>query len=328
MNPFERDTVVTFPARNTVGTSIVLGVAEVEVPAGPAHALIVAETPFHPVDHRWADQPADTGAVDLLAVRLPVVDCVIGAARRGTETVLLGPAIPARRGDDMWCWLVLHVVDLPAELIDRAEGAAVLLTVDSERRERLSAVHTACHLSGLAVNAALSGLWRKTVALDSLGSPDFERQALVASRLSEHGYFDTYRVGRTMRKSGFHAEGLATTVPGLAAAVCERIHRWMSTAAPVRVKAHGPGLGDPREWTCELLGKTAHVACGGTHPADLGALADIRVVAELSVEGDVLEVRGEVRTRAAGGEPGLSRLEPGLAHVTGGDECTATATPQ
>lgn len=297
MNPFERDTVATFPTGCMNGDSEVLAVVEIDASTGQ-HGLVVASTPFHPLDHRWPDQPADTGGVELLDHRLPVLDCIVGAAPRGTGDVLVGAAIPARRGDAAWCWLVVHVVELPPALAAQAVGAPVRLAVDGERRRRLSGAHTACHLSGFALNAALAGRWRKPVAADALGSPDFEHHALVASSLSELRYHDTYRIGRSLRKAGFETDGLSSVVPSLGADVRRRMLAWAATEASVRVTAVGPGLGSPRTWACDLPSGTVEVPCGGTHLTDLAGLTGVRVEASLSSAGDVLDVVGTVELRA------------------------------
>jgi alanyl-tRNA synthetase len=47
------------------------------VPVGDRHGLVVAETPFHPLDHTWPDQPADRGTIG----GLPVLDRVTAARR-------------------------------------------------------------------------------------------------------------------------------------------------------------------------------------------------------------------------------------------------------
>ncbi|MFC6023650.1 hypothetical protein ACFP2T_46795 [Plantactinospora solaniradicis] len=299
MNLFEHDTVATFPAGCLDGSSTVLAVVGIDVPAG-RHGVIVAGTPFHPLDHRWPDQPADTGIIELLGHRLPVLDCVVGAAPRGTADVLVGSAIPARRGDDAWCWLVVHVVELDPSLATWAVGASVRLTVDGKRRWDLSGAHTACHLSGFAINAALAGYWRKPVAADALGTPDFERQALVASSLSELRYHDTYRIGRSLRKAGFDTDGLPSVVPSLGVTLEKRMCDWTATAAPVRVTAAGPGLGSIRTWTCDLPSGTVRVPCGGTHLTDLAGLAGVRVEVSLSAAGDVLDVVGTVELHPVG----------------------------
>lgn len=65
--------------------------------------VITDRTPFHPVDHTWPDQPADTGTLD----GEPVVATLLGAvAADGSVTV--GSEIPARRGDDGYDWVVVR----------------------------------------------------------------------------------------------------------------------------------------------------------------------------------------------------------------------------
>ncbi|MGV9766764.1 hypothetical protein [Micromonospora tulbaghiae] len=309
MIEFAHDTVVTFPAGHTTGESEVLAVVGID-PTLSRYALVVAETPFHPVDHRWPDQPADRGTVEVLGQPVPVVDCVIGAARTGTDAVLIGRSVLARRGEDRWCWLVLHVVELSPRLATLAPGTTARLSADRERRARLSAAHTLCHLSGLALNGALSGFWRKSVTPDSLANPDFEKYTLVASVLSETGFHDTYRIGRTVRKAGFEGDRLTTELPKLAATLAGRISAWTATAAPVRVHTDGPGLGDPRAWVCTLPPGTARIACGGTHVSDLAELTVGRLDVRLSPTGDTLEVDGDVATR-------LTRRPSSASEATG-----------
>ncbi|WP_344840947.1 hypothetical protein [Nonomuraea dietziae] len=123
-----RSTVVTFPEGQVNGRSEIVG----SVPLGVRHGLVTAETPFHPLDHTWPDQPADRGTIG----GLTVVDCVTGA-RSAEGEILLGQDIPVRRGDEGWDWLVVHVTDAPLET-----GATVELAVDEAYRQSLSAPGT------------------------------------------------------------------------------------------------------------------------------------------------------------------------------------------
>ncbi|NUR83524.1 MAG: metal-dependent hydrolase, partial [Nonomuraea sp.] len=186
-------TVVTFPDGRVSGRSTIVGT----VRAGAGHGLVTAETPFHPLDHTWPDQPADRGTIG----GLPVLDCVTAAA--SDEGLFLGEEIPVRRGADGWQWLVVHVVGSPLD-----EGTQVDLEVDPAYRAALSAGHTACHLAALALNAALAPYWRKEAKQDALGNPDFDQSAITSSRIAEYGSVDVYRLGKSLRKKGFSAEGL------------------------------------------------------------------------------------------------------------------------
>ncbi|MFG1942463.1 metal-dependent hydrolase [Nonomuraea sp. NPDC048826] len=257
-------TVVTFPYGHVSGRSEIVGA----VPVGERHGLVVTETPFHPLDHTWPDQPADRGVIG----GLPVLDCVTGAREPGGE-VLLGADIPVRRGADGWDWLVVHVTETPLDL-----GAEVALEVDPGHRAALSAGHTACHLAALALNAALAGRWRKETARDRLGNPDFDQTAITASRIVPYGSVDEYRLGKSLRKKGFTADGLDPAET--ASEVAERLKTWVSADAPVRIDVPGPGLTARRTWRCALPEGEASIPCGGTHLRSTGELGEVTVTLE------------------------------------------------
>jgi alanyl-tRNA synthetase len=286
-------TIVTFPAGATSGTSRVLA-------SGP-WGLIVRETPFHPLNPRWPDQPADTGTVEIAGRTASVVDCLVGSVELGTGRLIIGADVPVPHGAEGWHWVVVHVLD---EDLSAVVGTEATLRVDSRRRHDLSIAHTARHLSGLALNATLASLWSKGVPADSLGNPNFDALALSSSAITTNGFRDTYRI-RTWSPHGgdFDAEGLEALVKGLGLAITDRIQRWLLTPAPIRVTAAGPSLADPRSWECDLPQATARVACGGTHPVDLGAIADIDVTATLSGGHTELALSGAVIGRSPGASP-------------------------
>lgn len=246
-------------------------------------ALVVAETPFHPLDHTWPDQPADTGVVRVGGVELAVVDCVTGAV--GPDgTFAVAEEIPVRRGDEEWAWLALHVLDAvpgdPADLV----GAPAELVVDAERRAALSAAHTSCHILAFALNAVLAPRWRKEVRTDSLGRPDFDNLAITRSRMDESGSRDDYRIGKSLRKKGFTADDLEADLPGIRDEVEALLAQWLKTDAEVRIEVPGPALTARRVWHCGLPDGDAHVACGGSHLGRLGELRSLAI--ELTMDGD------------------------------------------
>jgi alanyl-tRNA synthetase len=266
-------TLVTFPSGLTSGRSTIVEA----VPVGERHGLVVSETPFHPLDHTWPDQPADRGTIG----GLPVVDCLTGA-RSDTGEIFLGADIPARRGAEGWDWLVVHVTEtaLPA-------GAEVDLEVDAGFRAALCAGHTACHLAALALNAALADRWRKQTRPDSLGRPDFDQAAITSSRITPHGSVDVYRLGKSLRKKGFSAEDLDPEK--LARQVNDRLAAWVAADAPVHLEVPDRGLAARRTWHCSLPEGEASIPCGGTHVSRTGELAGI--VAELSLDDVTLTMR-------------------------------------
>jgi alanyl-tRNA synthetase len=260
-----RSTVVTFPDGRAAGRSEIVGA----VPVGDRHGLVAAETPFHPLDHTWPDQPADRGTIG----GLPVVDCVTGA-QSNTGEVFVGDAVPVRRGTEGWEWLVVHVTETPLPV-----GAEVELEVDAGFRAALSAGHTACHLAALAVNATLAGHWRKEAATDPLGHPDFDQAAIVSSRIEPYGSVDVYRLGKSLRKKGFSAEDL--DFGKVAQHANEQLAAWVAADAPVRLDVPGPGLTARRTWHCSLPEGEASIPCGGTHVGSTAELGRVEVAFEL-----------------------------------------------
>lgn len=258
---------------------------------GGDRLLVVTDrTPFHPVDPGWPDQGPDRGTLAHGDRRAEVLDCVIGAT--DGAAVFVGADIPVRRGEPGWSFVVVHV--LAAGSLDPAAGDEVTLTVDADHRAALSAGHTGCHLAALALNAALAGRWRKTPRADGLGRPDFDGAAIVSSRIEPFGSVDQYRLGRSLRKSGFDSAGLADDLPALIEAIDLTLAGWVDAAGSVRVETAGPTLTDRREWVCELPDGTARIPCGGTHVATLAKLGSVRVALELSADGQQLTMRTAV----------------------------------
>jgi alanyl-tRNA synthetase len=273
-------TQVTFPAGTVHGSSTVLAVLPLPE---DRYGVVTESTPFHPLDHTWPDQPADTGSLTVDGVDLPVLDCVTGGVSPQGE-LSLGPDIPVRRGEEGWAWLVVHVLDAPV-----AVGSPVGLRVDADRRAALSAAHTGCHLLALALNAALAPRWRKEPGrADALGHPDFDSLAMDSSRMDTQASTDTYRIGKSLRKKGFTADDLAADLPALTAAVNDQLAAWVAADAPVRIEAPGPELTARRRWACDLPQGPVSIFCGGTHLHHLGELAALSTELRLSEDGTEL----------------------------------------
>jgi alanyl-tRNA synthetase len=283
-------TLVTFSGGATVGTSHVL--------ASGSWGLLVEETPFHPFNRRWPGQPADTGTIVIAGRSASVVDCLVGAVEVSTEELFIGTDIPVPHAAEGWHWLVVHVLD---HNLGAVAGAEASLRVDQRRRHQLSVAHTARHLSGLALNETLAPLWSKGIPADSLGNPNFDALALSSSAVTTTGFRDTYRIRTWSGQDGaFDAERLESLATILGLAVTDRIRRWLATPAPIRVVPVGPRLADLRSWECDLAQGTARVPCGGTHPVNLAAIADIKVTATLSEGHTELTLTGAVIARHPG----------------------------
>lgn len=280
MTDLPTSTIVTFPGGETEGSSKILHVQRVTGPdpATTCWAVITEETPFHPVDHTWPDQPGDTGVLLTDVGELQVTGCVTAAISRAGGEIMLDTDISGKRGDPEYAWLVCHLVpETQTDLSARLMGTPIKLHVDAERRRRLSASHSACHLTGLALNASLADRWRKPVRTDGLGRPDFDGTAITSSRITVEGTTDTYRLGSSLRRSGFVGDGLAEEIPALQSAIRATVADWVKQAGQIRVLTEGPTLEHRRTWECVLQEGTPRTSCGGTHPQNTSELGSVSV---------------------------------------------------
>jgi alanyl-tRNA synthetase len=262
------DLLVTYPAGSTAESSAVAAMTYVD-----GRLLFAVErTPCHPESPRWPDQPADRCTLQLAgaAAGAPTpVGCHEGFLLGGELTVGEPP-----NGDAEAIPCVVH--SAPAE-VGLKLGEQAILGVDEEYRAALSRSHSRCHLVSLALNAALREAWRREPpARDSLGNPDFDKLAIVASRIDERGSLDEYRVGKHLRKSGFPAESLSDP-EALTGAVQSIARHWLQSSPEVAVTPGECGLRERRTWSCALPEGTASFPCGGTHPGRLQPDADLRV---------------------------------------------------
>jgi alanyl-tRNA synthetase len=260
------DTVVTYPAGDTTSESRVLHVESLD---DDRLAVLLDRTACHPVDAGWPDQGADRGVLDAGDVTIEILDAVV-AATDGTS-VYLGADIPVRKGTEGWAFVVAHLVDADAGL---TEGDSVTVEVDAGHRELISAGHSACHLASLALDRALAGAWSK----DTRG---FDATANETSTILERGARDTYRVGKSVRKTGFDPAALDDPA-AVAAAVNATLASWVAAGGAIRIDRDGDLLTDRRYWVAELPDGEARLACGGTHVASIAELGAVSV--ELSTE--------------------------------------------
>jgi alanyl-tRNA synthetase len=269
-------TIVTFPTGTVTGDGVIARVEQ--TPEGTI--VVVDETPFHPVDHTWPDQPGDTGSIAVGDDTVRVVEAVMAAISDEGEFAV-GSAIPVKRGAEGWTWLVGHLIEgaAPASF---TEGARADLTVDAARRAGLSRGHTACHVASLALDLALADLWRKEPEEDALGNPDFEGRANQSSRIHEDGAVDEYRLGKSLRRAGFDTETFATTLSERERRINEQLAAWVASGAVSSMVTEGPTIVDRRRWHCDLPEGEAVILCGGTHAESLSEFASIVVSLDLS----------------------------------------------
>lgn len=265
-------TQVSYPSGARTGTSEVIAT----VPLGDEYGVVVERTPFHPLDHTWPDQPGDSG----LLGGAEVTACLTGAT--DGDRLFVGEEIPVRRGAEGWHWLVVHVTPVSVR-------GTVDLVVDADRRHALSAGHTSCHLAALALNAALADRWRKDIAPDGLGRPDFDQTAISSSRISEYASRDVYRLGKSLRRKGFAVEDL--NVDLVASQVDYQLKTWVAADVPVWIDSPSADLAARRTWHCSLPEGEASIPCGGTHLTSTGELGEVTVSLELGASELVMETR-------------------------------------
>ncbi len=274
MNALSKGTVVLFPQGVESCTARVVHAEPAE---GTNLFVVTDRTPFHPVDHTWPDQPGDEGTLSADGAPLHIVDALTAA--NGPDGVLhVGSAIPARRGDPGWSFLVVHVLEAPPGMsASELVGAEVTLTVDSARRRALSMAHTGCHVMSLALNKQLRDFWKKRPRVDCLMHPDFDQLAIVESRITPMQSVDRYRLGKSLRRAGFDVAALPDALESVREGVEDQLRRWVEARGHIMIEAEAPELASRRWWTCELPDGPARIPCGGTHLENLGELASLTV---------------------------------------------------
>ena len=273
------NTKVSFPDGTTSGEGRVVWSGL--LPGHERAAVVTDQTPFHPVDHTWPDQPADRGTL----AGIEVLDCVTGAQQAGAD-LLIGAGIPARRGDPHWEWLVVHVLPPDASLPEI--GDPVELRVDQPYRRALSLGHTACHLAALALNFQTRDFWRKEPPRrDSLGSPDSDGIAIQRSVIAPGSARDEYKLGKSIRKKGLNVADLISELDEVQDQVNGRLAAWIKTDASVAISAPNADLTAMRRWSCALPEGVGEYPCGGTHIQQLSDLGRVEVRYVESEEGFV-----------------------------------------
>ncbi len=241
--------------------------------------IITQESPFHPVDHKWPDQPGDVGTLLIDRQWLPVLNTIVVAISSDSGEWHFDRDIPVPRGVDGWLWCVGHVIclfDLTPEVF---VGQSAELQVDSAKRLHLNAGHTASHLFSFAFNTAAREFWRPGHAarFDSLRSPNLDQLAIQSSTILPDKSLDHYRFGKSLTKAGFRSADFLPALEQVSTRTNETIQQWIACGAPIAIESSLPTLDGRREWVCQLPVGVARMLCGGTHLQTLEHLADVRV---------------------------------------------------
>lgn len=230
--------------------------------------LVVTErTPFHPVSHIWPDHPADRGTLNGHSV----LDCQVGAVELESGELFVGKAIPVKRDEPGWVFVVVHC--LAGNVTEINENDVVTLEVDKTYQLSLSRGHSAGHIAYLALNKVLveGNYWRKDAdRKDPHGNYDFNSYAQESSFVSEDQCVDTYRLGKTLRKRGLNSADVVQDLSVIEEQVNQQIAAWLSLGSDIVVECSGERLTDSRYWLCDLNeGEIAKIPCGGTHVSSL-----------------------------------------------------------
>ncbi|WP_447002118.1 metal-dependent hydrolase [Saccharothrix isguenensis] len=265
--------VITYPCGETQCTAEVIAV--VPLPSTDGDSVVVLDrTCFHPLDHTWPDQPSDAGHLLVGSEEIPVIDGVTCAFDADGE-LAIGEAIPARRGDDGYRFVVGHVVRVASGALP--VGTKVEVRVDEGLRADLSAGHSACHVAAMALNQVTDGYWSKESRRDSRGYADFDNQFVTTSRIGRRKSTDTYRIGKSARKKGLRAQEVLDALPAIEAELNELLRDWVAAGGAITLTPEVCALDAKREWSADLGGNTATIPCGGTHLSDVAQLSGLSV---------------------------------------------------
>lgn len=245
--------------------------------------MVMAEvTPFHPQDFQWPDQPADKGSLRTADGRSFAVEDAVFAGVSPNGMIFVDGEIPAKKQDSDWRFCVAHVIR--DKSLSFAPGEEIELTVDEKRRLSLSRAHSAAHLMALALDRSLAPLWRKEVRTDALGSPDFDRLAMDASRIGFLSCRDHYRLGKSLRKKGFWGDGLRQNLTRHEDEINATLAAWLADDTPISRRSEGDELTSHKFFSTTIEGRAVEMPCGGTHAASFSEIGRVSVTLSMPDE--------------------------------------------
>ncbi len=276
----QSSTKIDFPSGTTVSSSKVIFVDQLTQDTDNS-VIITKNTPFHPVNYKWADQPGDLGFVSFKNHNFKIINTLTGAINLSDLEFYLDAQIPVRRGEDGWAFVVAHIVNFsdnysPKNLLNKT----VILEVDAERRKKISAAHSSSHLMALALNKYTSNFWKKEARTDSLNNPDLDQLAIQKSEITEMESHDFYRLGKSLKKKGFDTAAFFEHISEVETCINEQVSEWIKLEAQVNIEPREAKLDDHRVWICQLPDGLAKIPCGGTHIDNLKRISSIHVTLE------------------------------------------------
>ncbi|MFN7709407.1 MAG: hypothetical protein ACK5O7_00375 [Holosporales bacterium] len=276
-------TLVSFHLGTTVQEAKVVGYLSTNRPA-PAAYLIVDQTPFHPVDPHWQDQPGDRGTIAWSTKTWQIEDThVIGVDLQ--QQWFVHTDVKQSWQDPNMTYLVGHKLTSSAELseaeLEALKGQTVTLSIDEAYRASVERPHSAVHLSSLLFNELVQPYIGKADKLrkDARGYADFDKDCIVTSTLQDYQSIDTYRMGNSYRKkAGLNQVKLREDLPGIIVSLNERLAAFIRSAGQATMSPDYPvALHERRFWKTEIDQKPISIPCGGTHLRDLSSLESVEV---------------------------------------------------
>ncbi len=239
--------------------------------------IFTDKTVFHPVDHKWPDQPADEGSITLDSNEHVVKDCYIVAYNKEDQLLYVGSNIPVGRFEPGWIFLVAHEVSTVVDL-SIAIGNSCYLAVNEVYRQNLSKVHTGVHLASLALNAAVNDLWKKDVLRDDLGHYDFDQRFIISSKISVQESVDTYRLSKSAKRKGFLVSDFFENIAGIESSVNQIISEWITETGSIFITPTEGPLTQKRQWVWYRNDLQVTIPCGGTHLENINNLNAVSVI--------------------------------------------------
>ncbi|MFZ2315108.1 MAG: hypothetical protein WAW86_05565 [Gammaproteobacteria bacterium] len=269
------NTLVTFPSHSHKETSVIQAIFDFA--NHPDKKIIIVErTPFHPVDHRWPDQPGDRGEMLVMEQKYEIINSIMVGWDPNNKATYFDSEIPVTRDNDDWLFWVGHVVVCAQEASDML-GKAATLIVDENYQFSLSVAHSICHLTSLSLNKCTKDLWDKPVMQDSLGNPNFDALAIQKSLISPFASADSYRLGKSIRKKGLDVQQFFERLPMIEKAINDQLKIWLQSDLHPTVMPEICNINERRYWKVELPDGAAQIPCGGTHLNNFKNIKGVKV---------------------------------------------------
>ncbi len=266
-------TIVTYPGGSICEMARVTGVYDGENGTG---VVVTDVTPFHPLDAWWPDQPSDRGIITVMDRSWAIDRAVLVGTKQGSSEIRIGDTKGVKRSDNSWSWSVGHVI-LGAPAVNELINAECRLEVDPDYRRAIAAGHTGCHIAAFALNETLERYWTKPISKDSFGKDDFDKEAIVSSRIEEFASVDRYRIGKAVRRAGFSSDRFWSEFGGLATEIEFICNRILNDISSIHVVPDHTSFHARRSWVAIHKKARLQIPCGGVHVRNPREIANMKI---------------------------------------------------